>query len=61
MCWWPLVWKAWKFQWIWQLSGKSQEIDQKLGKGRGKILSGETFIVDFMFEATPFFISVLVA
>jgi len=60
---WPLfwkIWKTWKCQRIWQLSGKSQEITKTQGIVREKISSGKTqlFTVNIMFGATPVFFSI---
>jgi len=60
---WPLVWKTWKCQGIWQLSGKCQGFYWKSGKCqrivREKILSGKSclrlFIVNCIFVSIQVF------
>ena len=51
----PLVWKTWKYQGIWQLSGKCQGFYSKSGKCQGKILSGKSglkpYIVSCIFAS----------
>jgi len=56
---WPLVWKTWKCQGIWQLSGKCQGFYWKSGNCQGKILSGKSclklFIVNCIFVSIQVF------
>ena len=54
---WPLVWKAWKCQWIWQLSGKCEGLYYKSGKCQGKILSSKSGLK--LFIVSCIFVSVL--
>jgi len=50
---WPIVWKTWWCQGIWQLSGKCQGFYWRSGNCQGKILSGKSclklFIVNCIF------------
>ena len=54
---WPLVWKTWKCQGIWQLSGKCQGFYWKSGNCQGKNLVSclKLFIVNCIFVSIQVF------
>ena len=51
---WPLVWKTWKYKWIWQLSGKCRGFYWSQGSVRKKTLSGKSCLKLFIVSCSAY-------